>query len=540
MGAPSAALRQANALREGRIEARNIAAAKQAAFMRSRRPGNQALVEIDEHEAAPNPHPQYQGADPTLTALAAYNTDGLLTQTAADTFTGRTLTGPAAGLTVSNGNGVSGNPTLALANDLAALEGLGSTGLAARTASDTWAQRTITGTANQITVTNGDGVSGNPTLSISATFTAASVVNVAAGNIAATNVQSALNELDTEKLALAGGTMTGALQVPAGSASSYGLQVGGTTAGIYLNGGVLHLSAVNSANGLTVTNSTVLIGYPDGAVLSGASGRLALYNTADNRFYMESATGEVAIYGKAYSADAAGFVIRAQKSRGGSISAPGDVLQNDVALELLANVYAGGAYRNAGRERFTVIAATPGSGDSYSKWSVSLPASGAITLTELLSGDHGTGLTLMSRVIFDANGLLTNRSATLAGLHTGAAGKQEYASNLGGGGNVLAHDGTGYKRMGNGGHQVVSSGAAFTLTVLTDAVNIQHTGTLVVDRTVTLSTTNARPGDEFNITRTGSGAFNLSIGGLKNLVTNTWCRVVYDGSAWYLAAYGAL
>lgn len=55
-----------------------------------------------------------QAADATLTALAAHNTNGLLTQTAADTFTGRTLTGTAAEITVTNGSGVAGNPTVSL------------------------------------------------------------------------------------------------------------------------------------------------------------------------------------------------------------------------------------------------------------------------------------------------------------------------------------------------------------------------------------------------------------------------------------------
>jgi hypothetical protein len=92
--------------------------------------------------------------------------NGIVVRTALGATVARTLTGPAAGITVTAGDGVSANPTLALANDLAAVEGLASTGLAVRTAADTWAARTLTGPAAGVSVTNGDGVSGNPTISL--------------------------------------------------------------------------------------------------------------------------------------------------------------------------------------------------------------------------------------------------------------------------------------------------------------------------------------------------------------------------------------
>ncbi len=59
----------------------------------------------------------FQSSDATLAALAAYNTNGLLTQTSSDTFTGRTITATANETSVSNGNGVSGNPVIGIADN---------------------------------------------------------------------------------------------------------------------------------------------------------------------------------------------------------------------------------------------------------------------------------------------------------------------------------------------------------------------------------------------------------------------------------------
>jgi hypothetical protein len=73
---------------------------------------NEAVRKLQELSGALQP------LDATLTALAAYNTNGLLTQTAADTFAGRTIAGTTEQITVTNGNGVSGNPTLSLPADV--------------------------------------------------------------------------------------------------------------------------------------------------------------------------------------------------------------------------------------------------------------------------------------------------------------------------------------------------------------------------------------------------------------------------------------
>lgn len=122
-------------------------------------------------------NPAGVAGDPTfalandLAALEGLVGTGLAAHTAADTWAERSLMAPAAGISISNADGVAGNPTFALADDLAAIEALASTGIAVRSAADIWVQRTLTGTAAEITVTNGDGTAGNPTISLPAALT---------------------------------------------------------------------------------------------------------------------------------------------------------------------------------------------------------------------------------------------------------------------------------------------------------------------------------------------------------------------------------
>lgn len=90
---------------------------------------------------------------------------GVVVKTAANTIAARTLSTSGNGISVSNGSGVSGNPTFQLTGIAQALANATGTGLLALGSSTTVSPVTIVGVANQISVLNGDG-SGNPTIGI--------------------------------------------------------------------------------------------------------------------------------------------------------------------------------------------------------------------------------------------------------------------------------------------------------------------------------------------------------------------------------------
>lgn len=249
-------------------------------------------------------NPAGTAGDPTfalandLAALEGLSSTGGAYRTGTDTWANRTLTAPAAGLTITNPAGVAGNPTFAFANDLAAVEGLSSTGLATRTNTDTWAVRTLTGTGNEITVTNGNGVSGNPTLSLpsSLTFTGKTVTGGTYAGVAALGIRSSgsgafdLQFLNTENL-----SANRALTITLGNAArtlSLGgnLTTGGTfttastfsTTGTFSSGGNFSTGAAfttTPANAVTLTTTgSTNVTLPTTGTLSTLAGSETLTN----------------------------------------------------------------------------------------------------------------------------------------------------------------------------------------------------------------------------------------------------------------------
>ena len=158
-------------------------------------------------------------------------------------------------------------------SDLTALANNTTNGLWARTSTGAGSARTITGTTNQVTVTNGDGVSGNPTLSLpqdihtGATPTFASVT--ASGNNGFLNSTSVVNvgnantvSAGTNRITVGisnSATVNGATSIGRNNVSSGN---GASSIGFGNGGGVgTAIGSGNSIFGASSTFATGSIGY---------------------------------------------------------------------------------------------------------------------------------------------------------------------------------------------------------------------------------------------------------------------------------------
>ena len=180
-------------------------------------------------------------------------------------------------------SGATGSITLTLDNDLEAIAALTTTGIIARTAAGSMATRTITGTTNQTTVTNGSGVSGDPTIAIannvvlpgvaSMTVPSGSTANQPAAGAGQVRYDTTTNQLMWSNAGSWNVLSTG------GTVTSVGVS-GGTT-GLTTSGGPITgsgtitlsgtLGVANGGTGLTTTptNGQLLIGNGTNYTLAG-------------------------------------------------------------------------------------------------------------------------------------------------------------------------------------------------------------------------------------------------------------------------------
>jgi hypothetical protein len=104
---------------------------------------------------------------PTGALLSLVNSGtGFQVKTSSTAITNRSIAVTGAGLSITNGDGISGNPTIGLAGQVLSLANLSANGLMTITTGGVLNATSVTGTANQIGVANGNGIAGAPTVSI--------------------------------------------------------------------------------------------------------------------------------------------------------------------------------------------------------------------------------------------------------------------------------------------------------------------------------------------------------------------------------------
>ena len=91
---------------------------------------------------------------------------GFQVKTDATTLTPRSIAVSGTGLSITNGSGVSGDPTISLTGQISNFANASFNGLVVLSTAGAITSATITGTSSQIAVTNGNGISGNPTVGL--------------------------------------------------------------------------------------------------------------------------------------------------------------------------------------------------------------------------------------------------------------------------------------------------------------------------------------------------------------------------------------
>jgi hypothetical protein len=357
-----------------------------------------------------------------------------------------------------------------------------------------------------------------------------SVSYTPAGNISASTVEAAISELDSEKVAKAGDTMTGALQVPAGAAATPGLRVGDADTGLFLQAsGKLGL-AIDGTELFRMTAAGLAMGI-GGNFDATAMAHLRAY-TGSGEMWIES-NAAASIFINRYSADATQPTLNYRKLRG-SIASPAYPNQNDSVGSTAFQIWNGVTAENRNVVRFsaTVLAATPGLSDSQGRFQIDVTPAGSSSVSEVMRWEHGTGISMYgANIVVDGNRIFRLRSYTMGTLPSAAtaAGQMIYVSDAPSRQKLAVSDGTDWHFAdgpltenaqassytlvladGNSRHVKITNASANNLTVPPNSSVAFAIGTSILVSSLGAGQTTFVPGSGVTI-RSPGGALKLRV-----------------------------
>ena len=241
-----------------------------------------------------------QGAAASLNSAAT----GFAVKTNTNTITPRNIAVSGSGVAITDGDGQAGNPTISLSGQVAALANVSANGLMTITTAGNISATQIQGTSSQIGVANGTGVSGYPTISIAdnPTLPGTGAVLIPIGTDVqapvGTNGQFRFNSTTStfdgytagswRQFSLSGG-------VTSFSAGTTGFAPSSTTSGAVTLSGTLNVA--NGGTGGTATPTAGTMAYGNGTAYAftaaGTSGQVLTSAGAGTPTWTTPTTGTV-------------------------------------------------------------------------------------------------------------------------------------------------------------------------------------------------------------------------------------------------------
>jgi len=313
-----------------------------------------------------------------LGAAASLNLagNGFQVKTGLNTVLPRSITVSTSGISITNGDGVSGNPDIALTGQVLSLANASGAGLVALPNNGTVTPRVLTGTASEIAVADGDGASGNPTISLASN----PIVPGTAGMVVpiGTSAQEPVGTPGQFRFNTTTQTFDG---YAAGSWRQFSLAGGVTT----FSAGSTGFTPVSPTSGAITL----------GGILNPASGGTGVNNGS----YSITLGGNVSTAGAFTTSGAYAITLTATGTTGVTLPTSG-TLATLAGAETLTNKTISGSSNTLSN---IANASLTNSSVTYNGITVSLGGSGTITATTTAALTAGTGLQLNSGTTFDGS-----------------------------------------------------------------------------------------------------------------------------------------